>query len=150
VRAASAYLEASLGATIGNSFGSPRGGSFGDERRRNARSNQAGRPLAAHLGNAPAQTGDQLLAMGEMFLLGVQDAPEPALLQRQHVDLAGTGRDSGRVADDVDQPVERMQAAEQVVVLAIGAREERGEMTEAGALQALASVEALEARASCG
>ena len=32
VRAASAYLEASLGATIGNSFGSPRGGSFGDER----------------------------------------------------------------------------------------------------------------------
>ena len=58
------------------------------------------------------------------------------LLQRQHIDLVVRRVDPGRVADDVDQPVERVQAAEQVVVLAVGARQERREMAEADALEA--------------
>ena len=100
--------------------------------------------LPAELVEALPQTGDQLLAVGEVLLLGVEDAAEAALLERQHVDPAGTGLDPGRVADDVDQPVERMQAAEQIVVLAIGAREKCGEMAKADALEALDPVEALE------
>ena len=87
------------------------------------------------------QAGDQLLAVGEMPLLHIENAREAAFLERQHVDPAGLDRasfglDAGGVADDVDQPVEGMQAAEQVVVLAIGAREECGEMAEADALEA--------------
>src|SRR5262245_65626617 len=50
--------------------------------------------------------------------------------------------DSGRVAYDVDQPVKRMQAAEEIIVFAIGARQERGEMTEPDAFQALDTIEA--------
>ena len=50
----------------------------------------------------------------------------------------------GRIADDVDQPIERVQAAEQVVVLAVGAREERREMAEADALEALDAREAVQ------
>src|SRR5262245_66589207 len=79
-----------------------------------------------------------------MFLLDVEDAGEAALLQRQDVDLAGLAVQPRRVADDVDQPVERMQAAEQIVVLAVGARQEGGEMAEARALEALAAVVTLE------
>ena len=80
-----------------------------------------------------------------MLLLGVEDPAERLLLQRQHIDLAG-GLGPGRIADDVDQPIDRVQAAEQIVVLAIGARQERGEMGEADALEA---VDALEALAAC-
>ena len=52
--------------------------------------------------------------------------------------------DPGRIADDVDQPVERMQAAEQIIVLPVGARQERGEVPEADALQALDALEAVQ------
>ena len=100
--------------------------------------------LPAELVEALPQTGDQLLAVGEVPLLDIENAAEAAPLERQHVDPAGTGLDPGRVADDVDQPVERMQAAQQIIVLAIGAREERREMTKADALEALDSVEAFE------
>src|SRR5262245_36767186 len=79
-----------------------------------------------------------------MLLLDVEDAGEATLLQRQDVDLAALAVQSRRVADDVDQPVERMQASEQIVVLAVGARQERGEMAEARAFETLAAVEALE------
>ena len=46
--------------------------------------------------------------------------------------------------DDVDQAIDRMQAPEQIVVLPIGAREERREMGKANAAQTLDAVEAAE------
>src|SRR5262245_2753361 len=79
-----------------------------------------------------------------MLLLGVKDAGEPALLQRQAVALAALAIQTRRVADDVDQPAERLQPAAQLVVLAVGARQEGGEMAEACSLEAFAAVEALE------
>jgi len=82
--------------------------------------------------------------VGEVRRLDVQDAGERPLLQRQHVDACARRVDPRRVADDVDQPVEGMQAAEQIVVLAVAARQEGGEVAEADALQALNAVETLE------
>src|SRR5262245_17713190 len=101
-------------------------------------------PLPADRADTLAQRGDQVGAVGEVALLDVEHACEAALLQRQHVDQVVRAVDARGVADDVDQPLERMQAAEQVVVLAIGAREKRGEVTEADALEALDPGEALE------
>src|SRR5260221_698832 len=61
--------------------------------------------------------------------------------------LAGrrtAGLDRGGVAYDVDQPVDRVQAPEQIIVLAIGARQKRREMAEARALQAFGPAEFLQ------
>ncbi len=74
-----------------------------------------------------------------MLLLGVEDLGEATPLQRGHVDPVVRAVDARGVADDVDQPVERVQTAEQVVVLAVGARQECGEMGEADALEAARS-----------
>jgi hypothetical protein len=60
-----------------------------------------------------------------MLALGGEDLHEAALLERQHVDAIVRGGDPGGVADDVDQPVERVQTAEQIIVLAVSAREKR-------------------------
>ena len=70
--------------------------------------------------------------------------PKPRRLSASTSIPPARGLDPGRVADDVDQPVEGMEAAQEIIVLAIGAREKCGEMTKAGALEALASVEAFE------
>src|SRR5262249_53251220 len=79
-----------------------------------------------------------------MRFLGIQNAGEGPLFQREHVEALALQLDFGRVADDIYEPFERMQAAEQVVVLAIGTGKEPGEMTKAGALKALCAFEALE------
>src|SRR4051812_35105374 len=84
------------------------------------------------------------MAAGEVLLLDVEDAAESALLQREHVDPGTRRLDPGRVADDVDQPVDRVQTAEQIIVLAVAARQERREVAEADALQALDALETLE------
>jgi len=65
----------------------------------------------------------------------VEDERKRALLEADHVDGVVPRIDAGGIAHDVDQAVERMQAAEQVVVLAIIARQEAGEMAEADALR---------------
>src|SRR5947199_186586 len=57
--------------------------------------------------------------------------------------VSGTGY--GFVADicignDVDEPVKRMQAPEEIIVFPIGARQECGEIAESDALQALDSI----------
>ena len=76
-----------------------------------------------------------------MGFLGGENRRESPLLERQHVDPIRFGIDPRRVAYDVDEPVKRMQAAEEIIVFAIGARQERGEMTEADAFQALDAIE---------
>src|SRR5262249_46077344 len=76
-----------------------------------------------------------------MRLLGGDDCRKAALLERQYVNSIRLRINACRVANDVDEPVERMQAAEQIIVFAIGPRQKRGEMTEANALQAFNAVE---------
>src|SRR5713101_4254020 len=72
--------------------------------------------------NAPPQRREQLVAVGKILFLDVENPAEAALLQRQHVDLPPGGIDPRRIADDIDQAVERMQAAEEIIVLAVAAR----------------------------
>src|SRR5437867_2653549 len=79
-----------------------------------------------------------------MRFLGVEDAAEGAFFKRQHIELTLSGVDSSRVADDVDQPVERVQAAEQIVIFAVAARQKCREMGKADALKTLDAVEPLE------
>src|SRR5438876_3376478 len=75
-----------------------------------------------------------------MRLLGGDDGRKAALLERQHVNSIRLRINTCRVANDVDEPVKRMQAPEEIIVFPIGARQERGEMAEADALQALDAV----------
>ena len=76
-----------------------------------------------------------------MRRLGVDNARKAAPLERRHVETL-RGFAAGGVADDVDEAVERVQAAEQIIVLAIAARKERGEMAESHALETVDPVEA--------
>src|SRR5436190_6179908 len=76
-----------------------------------------------------------------MGLLGREDRGEATLLERQHVDAARLGIDTRGVAYNVDEPVKGMQAAEEIVVFAIGARQEAGEVAQADALQAIGAAE---------
>src|SRR5207247_6197204 len=75
-----------------------------------------------------------------MRLLGGDDCRKAALLERQHVNSIRLRINTCRVANDVDEPVKRMQPPEEIIVFPIGARQERGEMAEADALQALDAV----------
>src|SRR5262249_55273259 len=95
----------------------------------------------ADLADRAAQAGDELPATGEMGFLGGENPREPPLLERQHVDPIRFGIDPRRVAYDVDEPVKRVQAAEKIIVFAVGARQKRGEMAEPDTLQALDAVE---------
>src|SRR6516162_9061682 len=95
----------------------------------------------ADLADRAAQAGDQFPTASEVGFLGGENRREPPLLERQHVDPIRFGIDPRRVAYDVDEPVKRMQAAEEIIVFAIGARQERGEMTESDAFQALDAIE---------
>src|SRR5262249_61358548 len=92
-------------------------------------------------GGRGARGGEKLRAASEVGFLGGENRREPPLLERQHMDPVRFRIDSGRVAYDVDEPVKRMQAAEEIIVFAIGARQERGEMTEPDAFQALDAIE---------
>jgi len=55
---------------------------------------------------------------------------------------AGAAIDPSGIADDVDQPIDRMQPPKQIVVLAIGAREKRREVAETDALERRNAVDA--------
>src|SRR5262249_61161870 len=83
-----------------------------------------------------AQAGDELPAAGDVGSLGGENRREPPLLERQHVDPILFGIDPRRVAYDVDEPIKRVQAAEKIIVFAVGARQKRGEMAEPNTLQA--------------
>src|SRR5215510_520337 len=76
-----------------------------------------------------------------MGFLGGENRREPPLLERQHVDPIRFGIDPRRVAYDVDEPIKRVQAAEKIIVFAVGARQKRGEIAEPNTLQALNAVE---------
>ena len=89
-----------------------------------------------------AERRDQGGAVGQVLLFGIEDGSETALLPRGR---GTSGGEAGRIADDVDQPVEGVQAPQQVVVLAVGTREEPGEMAEADAAQAGLAAEPAEA-----
>src|SRR5262249_57889386 len=95
----------------------------------------------ADLADRAAQAGDELPATDEMGFLGGENPRDPPLLERQHVDPIRFGFDPRRVAYDVDEPVKRVQAAEKIIVFAVGARQKRGEMAEPDTLQALDAVE---------
>src|SRR5262249_45308135 len=95
----------------------------------------------AGVAGGPAKAGDELLAAGEMGFLGGENRSEPPLLERQHIDPIGFAIDPRRVAHDVDEPIKRMQAAEKIIVFAVGTRQKRGEMAEPNTLQALDTVE---------
>ena len=65
-----------------------------------------------------------------MRLLGGDDCRKTALLERQHVNSIRLRINTCRIANDVDEPVKRMQAPEEIIVFPIGARQECGEMAE--------------------
>src|SRR5438874_3729000 len=75
-----------------------------------------------------------------MRLLGGDDCRKAALLERQHVNSIRLRINTCRIANDVDEPVKRMQAPEEIIVFPIGARQECGKMAESDALQALDSI----------
>src|SRR5262249_37362841 len=95
----------------------------------------------AHLADRPAHAGDEPLAAGELGFRGGETRSDPPLLERQHIDAIRFGIDPRRVAYDVDEPIKRMQAAEKIIVFAVGTRQKRGEMAEPNTLQALDTVE---------
>src|SRR5258707_15570137 len=76
-----------------------------------------------------------------MRLLGGDDGRKAALLEGKHVNAICLRINARRVANYVDEPVKRMQAAEEIIVLPIGPRQERGEMAEGDALQPLDAIE---------
>src|SRR5215467_12764982 len=78
-----------------------------------------------------------------MLLLSVEHLRERAALERRDIDLRNT-IGARRVTHDIDQPINRVQAAEQIIVLAIGTREERREVGEADALEAADALKAFE------
>src|SRR5689334_11536814 len=76
-----------------------------------------------------------------MGFLGREDRREATLLERQHVDAPRLGIDTRGVAYNVDEPVKGMQAAKEIVIFAIGARQKASEVAEADALQAIGAAE---------
>src|SRR6478736_2023325 len=78
-----------------------------------------------------------------MLLLRVEDLREGAALERRDIDLRNTVG-ARRVAHDIDEPVDRVQTAEQIVIFTIGAREERREVGEADALETTDALKAFE------
>jgi hypothetical protein len=86
------------------------------------------------IGNGAPQAGDQPDAVDEVGFFGIKNALERAALERQDIDAVMLAADAGRVTDDIDEAVKAVQAAKEVIVLAIGTRKEGGEILEACAL----------------
>lgn len=64
------------------------------------------------LGNRATQRGDQIGAVNEVAFFSVQHALERSPFEPQHVDVAMLRVDAGGVADDVDEPLDGVEAAE--------------------------------------
>jgi hypothetical protein len=80
-------------------------------------------PCRAVLEDQPPQLPDQRRAVRQVRRLGGENLQQPALLQLGELRV-GLAVDSGGVADDIDQPVQRMQAAEQIDFFSITALSE--------------------------
>src|SRR5215468_5940482 len=78
-----------------------------------------------------------------MRFLGVQDTFKRSPLEREHVNCVALHA-CGRIADHVDEAVERMQPAEQIIVLAVAPGKESREIVEADSFQAFHAFEAFE------
>src|SRR2546430_15053132 len=76
-----------------------------------------------------------------MGFFGGEDRRKAPLLERQHVNSIRFGIDACRVAHDIDKAIKRMQAAEEVIVVALGERQKCGEITAADTLQNLKSTD---------
>ena len=66
---------------------------------------------------------------------------EASPLQGEHIDAPCLGLLPCRVADDVDETIESVEPPKKIVVFAIGTRQERREMPERCAFQAVSSIE---------
>ena len=69
--------------------------------------------------DAAAQLLDQLPAAAEIVFLAVQDAPKPALLEGKDIDSLLRQFEPCRIAYDIDQTIERVQPAQQIVILPV-------------------------------
>jgi hypothetical protein len=78
-----------------------------------------------------------------MRFLGVQDTFKRPPLEREHVNCVALHA-SGRIADHVDEAVERMQPAEQIIVLAIAPGKESREIIKTDSFQAFQAFETFE------
>src|SRR5215472_33799 len=99
---------------------------------------------APDLGNGIPKRGDQLPAVNEMAFFGVQNTLESPPLERKHIDAAVLKVDAGRVAYDIHKPVHCMQAAKQIVVLAVAPRKEPGKIIEPDPLEAFGTSKGFE------
>src|SRR6266849_5751389 len=84
----------------------------------------------ADVRDASAQRLDQPRAFDKVLLLGIEDQRKSPLLERRDIDPVMRGIEPRRIADDVDQPIDRVHAAQKVVVLAIGARQKGRKVPE--------------------
>src|SRR5262249_42407856 len=113
----------------------------GSDSGRTSRWAEAGIPA---LSDRAAQRPDKLPPSGVALLLSIQDRSKPAFLERKHIDALLRQVEPCRIADDIDQTVERVQAPEQVVILPVGARQERRKMSETNPLETLDRIIALQ------
>src|ERR1700694_700819 len=70
-------------------------------------------------GDAAAQRFDQLFAVAKIRRLRIENFGEGALLECDLVELIRDEVHSGRVANDLDQPIRRVQSPQEIIILAI-------------------------------
>src|ERR1700738_1040504 len=75
--------------------------------------------LVRHLLKALTQASYEALALDEMPFFTVQNSGEPSLLESPNINMRAHRVEPGGVADDVDQPVESLKPAHEVVVLGV-------------------------------
>jgi hypothetical protein len=92
----------------------------------------------AQLRDGAAQRSNQRRAVGKVLLLRIENPREAPLLQRQDCIPFGTHIKPRGIANDVDQPIQGVNTAEEIIVLAIGAREEGREMPKTDAFETAA------------
>src|SRR5712671_7105364 len=93
--------------------------------------------------HTPAQPLDKILARDQVLFFGIEYERKGPTLELLDAELGNT-LGASRVAHDIDQPIDRVHAAEQIVVFAIGPRQERREMSKPCALETLNSGKALQ------
>src|SRR3954447_12962516 len=78
-----------------------------------------------------------------MLFLGIEHQREGPALELDDVDIGERGR-TWRIAHNIDQSIDCVHAAEQIVVFAIGARQECRKMRKPYTLETLNTCKALE------
>src|SRR6478672_4823362 len=77
--------------------------------------------LVRHPLNAFTQRPYEALALDEMPFFTIENSTESSLLESPNINMRAHGVNPGGVADDVDQPIESLKPAHEVVVLAVSA-----------------------------